>query len=261
MLALIAGSGQLPAYVAAAPAVRPYIAALEGFLPDDVVPDHVFRVETLGTLIASFKERGIRDVCFVGAIRRPAIDPTRLDAATSPLVPRLMAALDAGDDGALRVIIDILGEAGIATRGAHEIAPELLPPAGALSTRVPEHAHERDIARAAETVAALGARDIGQGCVVRGGQVLAVEATPGTDWMLESLTRFDARGGVLYKAPKPIQDLRVDMPVIGANTVQEAARAGLAGIAIAASGVMVIDHEACRHAADAAGLFLWVQPQ
>jgi DUF1009 family protein len=125
--------------------------------------------------------------------------------------------------------------------------------------------------------------------------VIAIEAQPGTDWMLASLlSRGGERlptggllddpfgvaadmfggpavasrrgrdprlppGGLLYKAPKPGQDLRADLPAIGPDTVRGAAAAGLEGIVIEAGGVMVLDRAETVRAADAAGLFLWVR--
>ncbi|MEM7296058.1 MAG: UDP-2,3-diacylglucosamine diphosphatase LpxI, partial [Pseudomonadota bacterium] len=93
------------------------------------------------------------------------------------------------------------------------------------------------------------------------GQVIAVEAVPGTAWMLQSLAKApQARGGWLYKAAKPSQDRRVDMPTIGPDTITQAAAAGLAGIVVAAGDVLVLDRDATAAGADAAGLFLWVAP-
>ena len=116
-------------------------------------------------------------------------------------------------------------------------------------------------------VAALGRLDVGQAAVVVKGHVLAVEAAEGTDAMLARCAelRKGARGrrrglaGVLVKAPKPGQEERVDLPTIGPDTVESAARAGLAGIAVAAGRVLIADRAATIAAADAHGLFLFGQ--
>ena len=126
-------------------------------------------------------------------------------------------------------------------------------------------ADRRDATRAAEIVAVLGVADVGQACVVAQGLCLAVEALPGTDAMLDfvALTgaglRPDPNGarGLLYKAPKPGQDRRIDLPALGPATVAKAAEAGLAGIAWEAGGVMLLDRAATVAAAELAGLFLW----
>jgi UDP-2,3-diacylglucosamine hydrolase len=113
-------------------------------------------------------------------------------------------------------------------------------------------------------VKTLGRLDIGQGAVVVDGLVLAVEAQEGTDAMLarcallpEALRGVPgARRGVLVKWPKPIQERRVDLPTIGVRTIENAAAAGLAGVAGEAGGVLVLDREAVIAAADRLGLFV-----
>lgn len=259
MLALIAGRGRLPEYLVETLETRPLIAALKGFAPETLQTDLEFGIETLGSLIAILVERGVTEVCFAGSIRRPPVDLEKIDAATMPLVPRMMQALQSGDDAALRLVIEIFEEAGLRVVAAHEIAPALLPEAGSETQAQPTRDEDVDVARAEATVTLMGQGDIGQACVVRYGQVLAVEAAPGTDWMLASMTHFDAKDGILYKAPKPDQDRRIDLPTIGPETIRLAAEAGLRGIVIEAGGVLVIDGEACREAADAAAMFLWVR--
>ncbi|MBT8410072.1 MAG: UDP-2,3-diacylglucosamine diphosphatase LpxI [Alphaproteobacteria bacterium] len=264
MLVLVAGQGALPGYLAQVleSAGTPFqLAALEGFEMDGAAahPARSFRIETLGSFLADMVALGATEVCSAGSIQRPPLDPTRVDAATMPLVPRMMKALAEGDDAALRIVLGFFEEAGLRIRGAHEIAPDLLPQAGVLSNAQPQVQDEQDAARGADIVAAMGAADIGQSCVVRKRQALAVEAMPGTDWMLASIADLGPGGGILYKAPKPGQDRRIDLPLIGPDTVEGAARARLAGIVIEAGGVMVLDKPATIAAADKAGLFVWVR--
>lgn len=259
-LALIAGTGRLPELIAARH--RPRIYALEGQAPHLDIPIEGFRLETLGSTIAAMKAAGVTRLCLAGAIHRPVIDPARIDAATLPLARRIAAAIGHGDDGALRAIIALFEEAGLTVVAAHDLCPDLLPRPGIPTKRQPTEAHETDAARAAEVVAALGALDIGQSCVAARGQVLAVEALPGTDAMLATLNDRPAslpKGGVLYKAPKPGQDRRVDLPTIGAGTLRNAAQAGLDGVAIEAGDVLMLDAEATIAEADAHNLFIWIR--
>jgi DUF1009 family protein len=115
-----------------------------------------------------------------------------------------------------------------------------------------------DIDRGVRVARLLGAADVGQGCVVQQGLVLAVEAIEGTDAMLSraGTLRRDGFGGVLIKLLKPGQDRRADLPTIGPDTVRNAAAAGLRGVAFEAKATILADREACLAAADAAGLFL-----
>jgi len=261
MLAMIAGQGKLPRLVAEA---RPdlLICSMDGSPPDDVTAEVTFRLEQLGGFLAELKARGVREVCFAGAVRRPTIDPTAIDAATRPLLERIAAALRAGDDGALRTMLGLFEEAGFFVRGAHEIALDLLPAEGVLTQAKPVDADGADAGRAEAIVAALGRVDVGQACVVSQGQALAIEALPGTDAMLRTLSPRPSGlpdGGLLYKAPKPGQDRRVDLPTIGPGTVDGAVAAGLCGIVVAAGGVILLDRAKTVRRADAVGLFLWVR--
>lgn len=267
MLALIAGQGRLPAVLYAWLAEQgapPHVAELLDF-PADIpgVSPEVFRVEHLGSFLNALRGTGVTEVCFAGSIARPALDPSAIDADTMPLVPQMMAALAAGDDGALRAVLSIFEEAGLAVRAAHEILPDLLPKAGVLTGQAPTDRDRSDAARGAAIVAAMGAADTGQACVVAAGQALAIEALGGTDWMLGSLAGGrrpkGPDGGILFKSAKPHQDRRVDLPVIGPDTVRNAKLAGLSGIVIPKSDVMILDQAETIAEADRLGLFLWVE--
>jgi len=284
MLAVICGAGDLPAAVAEARGGA-LVCVLDGFAPSGLTPDLEFRLETLGSLIDALQRRGVSEVCFCGHISRPAFDPAKLNAMTRPLAPMFQKALSLGDDGALRIVLQIFAEAGFQILAAHDAAPRLLPEAGVLTLAQPDAAAE---ARLGDRVLAeMGKADQGQACVLRGEQVLAREGADGTDAMLRRLSGDDGHldavsglmdlGGsvlgaaadwlsgqsagrpVLFKAPKPGQDRRADLPVIGPRTVAEAARAGLGGIIIEAGGVMVLHREKVVAACNAAGLFLWVR--
>ncbi len=260
MWALIAGAGGLPAALVDAAPERPLICALEGMGPDTLDVDVTFRLEQLGSLLADLKVRGVAEVCFAGAISRPKIDPVLIDAATMPLVPVIQKALTSGDDGALRAVISVFEHSGFTMRGAHEIAPNLLLSDGCPTVAQPDAEAQKDAERGAAIVAAMAAVDVGQACAVHRQQALAIETILGTDWMLTSLAaRTDGSGGILYKAPKPGQDHRADLPTIGPATVQAAAQAGLEGIVIQAGGVIVLDQANVLSECNRLGLFLWVR--
>jgi len=264
-LALIAGTGALPAALISALPDRPLVCALDGFAPQ-VTTDVVFRLERLVPFLRDLGARGVTEVAFAGAVRRPRLDPALFDPATAQLVPRLVTAMQAGDDATLREIIALFEEADLAVKGVAEIAPALLPVAGVLVGRVTAR-DEADAARAAAIVAALGAVDVGQGACVAQGQCLAVEALPGTDAMLAGLValpgalRPDANQGrgLLYKAAKPGQDMRIDLPTIGVETLRGVAAAELGGVAFQAAAVICLGLDDMRAEADRLGLFLWAR--
>src|SRR5215471_10287196 len=107
--------------------------------------------------------------------------------------------------------------------------------------------------------------DVGQAVVVADAHVLAIEAAEGTDRMLARIAELRQSGriaassgrGVLVKAAKRGQDRRLDLPSIGPQTVEGAARAGLAGIAVVAGSTIVAEPERIGATADRERLFVF----
>ena len=268
--AIIAGQGVLPVFLAARLRAegQDFLLAEMAGCPSDIPDmDRIrFRIERLVPFLDHLVESGVGRVIFAGAMRRPLLEPELFDAKTATLVPRLLGAMQSGDDAALRDVIAIFEEWDIGVVGVDAVVPDLVPGPGVLAG-TPSEADRNDTARAADIVASLGVADIGQGAVVAQGLCLAVETLPGTDAMLAFAARHgpalrpDPKGarGVFYKAPKPGQDRRIDLPTLGLATVRAAAAAGLAGIAWQAGGVILLDRPAMIAEAEMTGLFLWAR--
>lgn len=263
-LGILAGGGRLPGQVAAAARAAGrgvFMIGLEGFADPAVLapwPHEVVRILAAGRIIAAFREHGCQDLVLVGPVRRPSLLDLRPDAEGARILARIGRAAFAGDDGLLAAVVRVFAEEGFRVVGAHEILNEALGPMGLLSRAGPDAVSMADIRRGIAVARALGAIDVGQGCVVQQGMVLAVEAAEGTDAMLArcaSLAR-PGRGGVLVKLVKPGQDRRADLPTIGPETLHGAAEAGLRGVAFEAGGTILAERDAAVAAADAAGLFL-----
>ncbi|HEY1933860.1 MAG TPA: UDP-2,3-diacylglucosamine diphosphatase LpxI [Acetobacteraceae bacterium] len=264
ILGILAGGGRLPAQVAAAAqaAGRPvFLVGLEGFADPAVLrpwPHEVIRMGAAGRILAALRQHGCQDLVLIGPVRRPSLLAMRPDAEGTRILARIGRAAFAGDDGLLAAVIRVFGEEGFRVIGAQDVLREALAPAGLLTHTAPDAMALADIHRGMAVVRALGAADVGQGCVVQQGLVLAVEAVEGTDAMLArcaGLTR-PGPGGVLVKLVKPDQERRADLPTIGPDTVRAAAAAGLRGVAFEAGGTILADRAATVAEADAAGLFL-----
>lgn len=226
MLALIAGTGGLPREVLGGRSDI-LVCGMHGFTPD-VPVDLMFRIETLGEFIGDLTSKGVTQVCFAGVIQRPQIDPALVGPETAPLIAVILDAIRKGDDGALRAIIGIFESRGIEVVGADTLARHLLPAAGVLTQKRPTAPMMQAAVVGESVIRKLGELDQGQACVISPDAVVAEEGPEGTDAMLTSLP--DAQGAVLYKAPKPNQDRRADLPVIGLDTARHAAAAGLSEI-------------------------------
>lgn len=217
------------------------------------------RLAAAGDILSGLHAHGCRDLVLIGPVKRPSLGSLRPDATGARILARIGRALFAGDDGLLGAIVRVLGEEGFTVRGAHEFLPGSVARRGVLGAVGPDASACSDIVLGRDVVRQLGRLDIGQGCVVQGGLVLAVEALEGTDRMLErvgSLRQPDRPGGVLVKMAKPGQERRADLPTIGPRTVAGAMAAGLRGIAMEAGATLITDPAACIAMADEAGLFL-----
>jgi DUF1009 family protein len=269
-LGIICGGGAIPLAVAAAVqrrGRRVMLFALRGFVDAQAVaafPHCWIAIGQFGRFRRLARAEGCRDLVLVGGLVRPAIRQVRLDWATLVEMPRILRAFRGGDDHLLTGIGRILESDGFRLLGAHEVAPDITAPPGALGLHLPDADALGDIVRGFEMLDALSPFDVGQAAVIAKGRVLAVEAAEGTDAMLQRVVALReagriglARGtGVLVKAPKQRQDRRFDLPSIGPDTVLHAARAGLAGIAVVAGGSIVAEPQRLVEAADKNGLFV-----
>ncbi|MBR1120695.1 UDP-2,3-diacylglucosamine diphosphatase LpxI [Bradyrhizobium lablabi] len=271
---IVAGGGAMPFAVADSLSSRglsAVIFALKGACDPDRVArfrHHWIAVGQLGKATKLFRSEGCRDLIFIGSLARPALSEIRLDWGTLRAMPHVLSAFRGGDDHLLSGIGRILEQDGFRMVGVKDVAPDLLMPEGAMSRAAPDGSAAADIARGREVLGVLGPFDIGQAAVVIDGHVVAVEDIEGTDGLLARVARLRAEGriraksgrGVLVKVPKRGQDLRFDLPTVGPNTVEGAAKAGLAGIAIAAGNTIVAEPQAMIEAADKAGLFIMGVP-
>ena len=269
-LALIAGGGSVPVAIATAVTQqgrRVVMFPVRGWADSAAIerfPHHWIALAQAGRFMRLARKEGCREIVFIGNAVRPPLRSLRFDWTTLKLVPRILRAYRGGDDHLLSSIARGLEEYGFRVVGAHDVVPEILMPAGPLGSRMPSERDHADIARALALLEATGPFDIGQAAVVADNHVLAVEAAEGTDAMLARIADLRARGriaarpgiGVLVKAPKPQQDRRFDLPAIGPRTVEEAARAGLAGIAVVAGSTIVAEPAALALAADKAKIFV-----
>jgi DUF1009 family protein len=269
-LALICGGGTLPLAVADAAAKRGrdlVLFPISGHAEPAMVAryrHHWLRVGQFGAFTRLARAAGCRDVVWIGGLVRPSLWLLRPDFLAVKSLPKIIRAYRGGDNHLLTGVSELFEEQGFRLVGAHEVAPEILVPEGALG-RVDASGKDReDIAFGFAYLQASGAFDIGQAAVVAGKRILAVEAAEGTDQMLARVTELRVNGrigvgsgtGVLVKAPKPGQDPRFDLPSIGPRTVAGVAAAGLAGIAVVSGRTVIADAESVVREADRAGIFV-----
>jgi hypothetical protein len=262
-LGIVAGSGDLPQRIldAAKAAGRPvFIVALEGFADAALVADTPHGWIRLGAAaqgVAMLRDHGVTELVLAGAVRRPSLAALRPDWRMAKFLAKV-GIRTLGDDGLLSAVIKEFESEGFRIVGADAILGSALAPEGLLGRVALDDIAQEDIARGIKAARALGALDIGQAVIVQEGVVLGVEAVEGTERLIARCRglALEGPGGVLVKLAKPGQERRADLPTIGPDTVEQAAAAGLRGIAVEAGAALIIDREHAIAVADARGLFI-----
>jgi DUF1009 family protein len=238
-----------------------YVVCLEGQADKDVAWDvpHVWlSLGAFGKLRDLVAAEQIGEVVMIGRVRRPSLGELKPDWLAVKALAKIGFNM-MGDDALLRAIGKAIEqECRVHVIGVQDVLGGILLRKGPLGTIKPDDTARQDIERGFAVAKALGQVDVGQSVVVQEGIVLGVEAIEGTDSLISrcaSLKR-EGPGGVLVKVAKPQQDERYDLPTLGPDTVEIAAKAGLRGIAAEAEHCLLIDRERVKQLADEKGLFV-----
>ena len=232
--AVLAGNGRLPELLARElrqSGHEPFCVSMDGEAGGWISQfGHVgLKSIEIGRLVRALKTNNVNRIVLAGGIRaRPSLWFLRPDWVTLTNLWGLYKALGKGDDALLRSVIEMLEEQGFEVAGAQDIIPDLIAPIGVLTKTLPTQAQARDRDLAFEAALSLGRRDAGQAAIAAAGEIVAVEDARGTDAMLAGV-KVSHGNGVLAKVVKPQQDHRADLPSIGPETVDNAARAGACG--------------------------------
>jgi len=267
-IGIVAGGGALPIRLAQSCLERNipfFIIRLKGMTDPELKNYHGVDcpIGEAGKVIKYLNDNNCDAVSLCGMVARPDFKNLSIDIRGAAMLPRLIKAAGNGDGAILSVLVDTFESEGFKVVGAEDVLKSLTVHAGVIAGSMPTADHFSDIKKAAEVVNALGPFDVGQGAVVIAGQVVAIEAAEGTDAMLKRCALLRERnfgfgtGGILLKRPKPGQELRVDLPTIGVETIKNAAAAGLSGITVEAGAALIVDLEETVAEADRLGIFLY----
>jgi DUF1009 family protein len=261
-IALVAGALQLPFFTR--DALRRagwdvFVIGIKNFVDMKLEPDLVVRLGGAGRAVRAMRRRGINKMTFVGAIGHPNLYDIRPDLWSLGALLSIMKH-QRGYDSMATALNKVLEKRGFTVLAAQDLAPELTFETAGIQTKTkPTKSDMADLERAVDVSHTIGAADIGASVVVDK-QVIAVEAAEGTARMLERVVEMRKNrrrsGGVFAKMTKPGQDLRIDIPAIGVDTVNAVAAAHLRGIIVNAKTCFVIDKDAVIAAANRAKIFI-----
>lgn len=238
-----------------------YVVGLKGFYDPKLKPDLVVRLGGGGTAARELKKRGITKMTFVGAIGHPNLSDIWPDFWSLGALISILKN-QKGYDSMAVALTKALEKKGFEVVAAQDLAPELaFEKAGVQTKTKPTAADKKDIERAIEVSHTIGKADIGASVVVDK-QVIAVEAAEGTHRMLERVIEFrkgrkkQGISGVFAKMTKPGQDLRIDIPAIGIDTVKSIHAAKLRGIVVNTKTCFVVNKPEVIKLANKLGIFI-----
>ncbi|MDR2412143.1 MAG: UDP-2,3-diacylglucosamine diphosphatase LpxI [Holosporales bacterium] len=260
-LGLLCGHGTLP--ILLAQAQSPQLAALVFFekrpaAPFPTVPQLCTTLGEIGTILQFLRTHNVDTLLLAGNLRRPALAELKFDAIGLKWSTRLGKRFFQGDDALLHGIITLLEEEGFTILGLSDVMSSLLTPAGVLTNSRPTPAEEKDIETGWRVLHTLGAMDIGQAVVVQQGLILGVEAIEGTQALIHRCAPLQRAGSaaILVKGAKPRQDIRVDVPTVGEETIEALWTSGFRGMALEAGRTCLLQKESVLQQANLSSLFI-----
>lgn len=261
-IALVAGALDLPLITKQALLKKGwdvFVVGLKNFYDPKIKPDMVVRLGGGGRAIREFRRRGIKKLTFVGALGHPNLSDLRPDLWSIFALIKILRN-QKGYDSMAVALNKVLEKGGFEIVAAQDIAPELTFEKAGVQTKInPSSKDKKDIERAIEVSHTIGKEDIGASVVVDK-QVIAVEAAEGTANMLKRVIDMrknnKKKSGVFAKMTKPGQDLRIDIPAIGIDTVKSVAKANLRGIVVNTKTCFVVNKAEVIKQANNLGIFI-----
>ena len=192
-----------------------------------------------GEIIKLIKSKKSKKVLFAGKIAKPNFSSLRLDLKGIYYMPSVIRASKIGDAAIIKSIINILSNEGIKVISSTFYNPELSLKRGNYSTTKPTKSDIRSIRKAINYFNEINSLDHVQALVVKDKQIIAKEGIQGTKKMLSKLKKNSK--GILIKLPKKKQDLRIDLPTIGLQTLKDIKRYGCKGLVLKSKRNIFLD--------------------
>ena len=218
------------------------------------VNSHRISIGKFGNIINLIKEKNSNKVLFAGKIAKPKFSSLRLDLKGIYYMPSVIKASKLGDAAIIKSIIKILDNEGIKVISSIYFNKELALKTGNYSKSKPNLNELNSIKKGVVYFKKLKSLDHIQAIIVKDNNIIAKEGRQGTKKMLSKLNKNS--NGILIKLPKPKQDLRMDLPTIGINTLKDCKKFGLKGIVLKSKQNIFLDKDKCISFANKNKIFI-----
>lgn len=259
-IGIIAGSGHLPEIISKDARERGYriiTVALEGLASEEMnrLSDKIkwLNPGRLGEIINTFKDNGVKLVIMAGKVPKSILIKSKVSPDLRA-VKLLFSLTSKSDDAILKAIVEEIANDGIEVIDTASFSPHLLTPEGVLTKRGPSEEEQKDIDYGWRIAKEIGRLDIGQTVVIKSQAVMAIEAIEGTDEAILRGGNLAGEGAVVVKVSKPQQDMRLDVPVVGIDTINAMISVKAQVLALEAHRSLIIDKELFLKKASDAGI-------
>ena len=192
-----------------------------------------------GKIINLIKDKKSKKVLFAGKIAKPKFSTLKLDLKGIYYMPSVIKAAKQGDAAIIKAIIKILKNEKIKVISSISYNPELAVKKGNYTKLKPNNNDINSIKRGINYFNKSNSLDHIQALIVKDKQIISTETNKGTKTMLSKLKKNT--GGILIKLKKKKQDLRMDLPTIGFNTLKDCKKYGLKGIVLKSKKNIFLD--------------------
>jgi UDP-2,3-diacylglucosamine hydrolase len=259
-IGIIAGTGELPVIIAKDARDRGYrvvTVALENLASQEMngVSDEIRWVNPgkFGELIDTLKKYSIKEAIMAGKVPKSLLYKSKI-VPDLRAVKLLFSIKDKSDDAILNAITRELAGEGIEIIDTAKFSPHLLTPDGCLTRQKPDEEQWKDIEFGWKIAKEIGKLDIGQTVVIKGKAVMAIEAIEGTDEAILRGGQWAGDGAVVVKVSKPHQDMRLDVPAIGLDTIKSMEKVKARVLALEAGKSMIVGRGIVLEEAEQAGI-------
>ena len=258
-LGIIAGNGVYPQLLAEAArkaGVKKIVAAAFTDETDPTLEKHVdllewMRVGQLGRFLKFFRGQDIHHAIMAGQIAPKNLFDLRPDLKAVMLLGKLEQR---NAESIFAAIADELAKIDVDLLPATTFLEDSIAKLGLIAGPKLSSREEHDIEIGWKIAKEIARLNIGQTVIVKNGTIIAVEALEGTNEAIRRGGSLAHGGAVMVKAAKPNQDMRFDVPIIGAETIRVATKAGLRVVAVEAGKTLFLQRDAIANLAGAASI-------
>ena len=236
MIGLIFGDTDFPKYI------LKKIKKKHRYLIIDLTKKKIFKrdknsysvsIGQFGKILSILKSKNCKKVLFAGKVTKPNFKSVKLDFKGIYYLPKIIKSSKLGDAAILKQIINILKKEKIQTVSSNKFTPEISLSKGNYTILKPNMSDKKDINCGENALKKSGNFSFVQGAICRDNKIVALEGSGGTQKMIKKVKKINRLpSGILIKFPKKRQDLRVDLPTIGLETLKQCKSVGLKGIVL-----------------------------